>query len=535
MRQDLARSARSKTVLLRTVQRKQGAAAASSLLKGMVEEDVEVNVFHYNTVISGWAAEGDLERAIETFAQMRERHVKASIVSYGALCGIEWRHGMQILQQLEAENLEPNAILLTSAAAALQQGQKWEVAVGALHSLMIRQVLTNVICQNSVANASAKAVQWWAALHQQSAMQQANIPLDSTSCVCSRSAWSSAYQMLKNATAASIRSNQIMVNSGAAACTDAHQWKQVICLLEWMASTFLEQSVVSFNTAVTAYGRRSWSRAAEVLQAAMEQLQPNVVTFNSSIDALDQTHWHFSVVMLDRMRSLQIQTDQLTRNCLISCGVWNLGLSCIKDVLGFNAAMSSCEQSGHWWHAMALFTSLCSSGSLRPSLVSQNAALSACKQGSQWQRAVQLLRRCRTARSLHDSFSYNSCISACGVAWAEALKCLSSMACCIRPDLVAYNAASHATGLAHAWEQSLQLFHEAARVEQRDSAAYGTVVMASGSGFCWPRSLAQLLEMIQVDFHPEVGILSSAISSCEKSLEQFRPQRTLFSWALVDS
>lgn len=62
----------------------------------------------------------------------------------------------------------------------------------------------------------------------------------------------------------------------------------------------------------------------------------------------------------------------------------------------------------------------------------------------------------RGERSLHDSFSYNSCISACGVAWAEALKCLSSMACCIRPDLVAYNAASHATGLAHAWEQSLQ-------------------------------------------------------------------------------
>lgn len=62
----------------------------------------------------------------------------------------------------------------------------------------------------------------------------------------------------------------------------------------------------------------------------------------------------------------------------------------------------------------------------------------------------------RGERSLHDSFSYNSCISACGVAWAEALKCLSSMACCICPDLVAYNAASHATGLAHAWEQSLQ-------------------------------------------------------------------------------
>ena len=41
---------------------------------------------------------------------------------YGALCGIEWCHSMQLLQQLEADTLEPNAILLTSAAAALQQG-----------------------------------------------------------------------------------------------------------------------------------------------------------------------------------------------------------------------------------------------------------------------------------------------------------------------------------------------------------------------------------------------------------------------------
>ena len=34
---------------------------------------------------------------------------------------------------------------------------------------------------------------------------------------------------------------------------------------------------------------------------------------------------------------------------------------------GADQAISSCEQSGRWWHAMALFTSLCSSGSLRPS------------------------------------------------------------------------------------------------------------------------------------------------------------------------
>ena len=43
--------------------------------------------------------------------------------------------------------------------------------------------------------------------------------------------------------------------------------------------------------------------------------------------------------------------------------------------VGADQAMSSCEQSGHWWHAMALFTSLCSSGSLRPSCLEDLGSL----------------------------------------------------------------------------------------------------------------------------------------------------------------
>ncbi len=63
------------------------------------------------------------------------------------------------------------------------------------------------------------------------------------------------------------------------------------------------------------------------------------------------------------------------------------------------------------------------------------------------------------SRSPQDSFSYNTSISACcnRIAWTEALQCFSSMSWLIHPDLVAYNAASHATGVAKSWQHSLQL------------------------------------------------------------------------------
>ena len=44
---------------------------------------------------------------------------------YGAICSAYiagWHHGIHVLQQLQSDSLEPNAISLTSVAAALQQG-----------------------------------------------------------------------------------------------------------------------------------------------------------------------------------------------------------------------------------------------------------------------------------------------------------------------------------------------------------------------------------------------------------------------------
>ncbi len=77
-----------------------------------------------------------------------------------------------------------------------------------------------------------------------------------------------------------------------------------------------------------------------------------------------------------------------------------------------------------------------------------------------------------------------------------------------------------------------RFFHEAALVEELDPATYGTIVMATGSVSHWWRSLLHLQEMTWQNFHVDTGIISSAACGCEKSWEQFRPQRIVFSWAL---
>ncbi|CAK9111909.1 unnamed protein product [Durusdinium trenchii] len=536
----MTQSSRCATATLRTVQREQGAGAALQALGALMESRMEVNVFHYNTVISGWAMEGDGLLARKIFRQMCKSDIRPTIVSYGALASavgkdMLWHLSMDLLQQIKPAALEPNAVLLSSAAASLQQGQQWRLASRMLCTMMMQEVLANLICLNSVMSALAKTDQWLAALQQLSEMFQVALEPDSASYVCCRGSWHKVCHMLRSASLAGIRRSHKLVNMGAAACAADSQWHQVLLLLREMAMQFLQLTVVSFNTAVNACGRVGglWPRASTLLQVTAEKLQPNVVTFNTHINGLEESNWGLSLALVDRMSYMQVLADQLTRNCIISSGHWQLGLDYISsgikgmqvDLLGLNSAISSSERCGHWWDALALFESI--SHFCRPSVVSQNAVLSACEQGVEWKRALVLLRQWRRMRTA-DTFSYNSSISACSVAWTQSLQCFGDMAGVMTRDLVAYNAASHALGSSGFWMQSLRLFYFALRdrVEHLDPAAYGTLVMACGSGFQWSFSLTYLRAMTNMSFYPHIGITSSAVSGCEKSGQPFCPQGT---------
>ena len=158
---------------------------------------------------------------------------------------------------------------------------------------------------------------------------------------------------------------------------------------------------------------------------------------------------------------------------------------------------------------------------------------------------------CRTRR---DAISYNSLISSCEGSWRNGLQCFSELVWgALLPDLVAYNSASHSC-CPSSWRSSLmlpnyfsycswpsirnlfffiggfklhhaiphlrilrQLFHTCDLLH--DSVSCGTAVVACNLGFSWVGALRILCSMNLQTLRANRWTFSSAVTSCEKSLQ----------------
>ncbi|CAJ1450075.1 unnamed protein product [Effrenium voratum] len=502
------------TAVLQTLQREQGAGAAARALRAMEMRQLKVNAFHYNTVLSGFGAAGNWCAANRTFMEMRERNIEPTVVSYGLLLAnsADWRLSRELLEQIRIHSLQANEVLLTSAT----QGQRWRLAFGTIRTMVAQQVLANAICCNAAGATLAKEARWREATQHFGRMRQVAIEPDAATYKTLRGSWRMALGILQKAFAASVQVTDTLANCAAASCADLLRWREVLALLFDMATMFIQSTVVSFNTAINVCSKLClWRCASARLQAASEMLQPNTVTFNSSLGAMA---WHRAAAVLCEMRRSQLAPDSLSCNsCISACersGHWQPSLQLTGlDLQGFNAAIS-CSGS-RWWNALQLFASMAER--MQPSLVSQNAVLSACDKGGEWLRALSLLQAWHKQRTEQDAFTYNSSISACD--WIQALRCFTIMASSwMSPDLVSYNALSHATGSAKMWTQSLSLFHDV----RPDSASYGSALMACSSS--WLLAVSILVTMRQEALRPAAGLVSTAVSACEQSWEPVRPQ-----------
>eukprot|EP00913_Durusdinium_trenchii_P021061 g19792.t1 len=149
----MTQSSRCATATLRTVQREQGAGAALQALGALMESRMEVNVFHYNTVISGWAMEGDGLLARKIFRQMCKSDIRPTIVSYGALASA-WLAALQQLSEMFQVALEPD-----SASYVCCRGS-WHKVCHMLRSASLAGIRRSHKLVNMGAAACAADSQW---------------------------------------------------------------------------------------------------------------------------------------------------------------------------------------------------------------------------------------------------------------------------------------------------------------------------------------------------------------------------------------
>ncbi|CAE7512688.1 PPR10 [Symbiodinium natans] len=515
----------------------QGPKAAIDGLRRMVHHALEVNVIHCNVVISACAAATDWSSAWGLLSRMRTAWVEATIASYGGVAASlkrGWPRALALHEALSPSGLRPSTILMTSIAAGLQQGLQWQrsLALGVLD----RALPPSVICQNAVASACAKSFIWSAALHILMGQKEKLMQPDASSVGSATDAftnarmWRSALRILHGMMDLQIRCHQIAYNSAASACVAMREWKEVLGVLRDMALNFATLSTRSFNAAICALPSTArWQHAALLIQAlSRDGLKPSTVSLNSHIDACG-ADWALSVAILDIAQAATIVPDRLSCNSVLSaCSnyeAWQTSLSIVgqsrqhksADVVGLNSAMRACRR--HWEEALNLCSGLLPRA-VRPSSITLNTVLSSCEQCVRWLQALWVLGSWRRLRTRQDVISYNSSISACESSWTMGLQCLSAvLQQQLLPDLVTYNAASHSSS-AVSWKSSLTIFSDLSHTcnLSYDTVGCGTALAACSLGFSWTGALQVLLDMNRHMLHANAWTISSAVSSCEKSL-----------------
>eukprot|EP00439_Symbiodinium_sp_Y106_P068997 s287_g11.t2 len=514
----------------------QGAWAAISGLQNMLHNTIEANVIHRNIVISACASVAAWSSAWALLKNFRAASVEATAISYGAaLASVKhgWHHALALSDALLLCGLSSNSIIMTSVAAALQQGLQWQrslvLATGS------RALPPSVICHNALASAYGKCALWPAAL--QILMAQKSLAMQpdastvgtATDAFACSSLWKSALHILHGMMGWQIRCHQIAYHSAASACAAERCWKEVYGLLECMALRLTELTARSFNVAIsTLPDRANWSDASALLEVlSSKALKPSTVSFNSQVDASGRD-WSSSVAILETMKAEDTAPDRLSCNSALStCSsdeAWQMALSIAGqshrheplDVIGMNSAACACQR--HWEEVLNLIAGLLPKTVL-PSPISLNTVLSSCERCLQWPQALAILRSWPQLRTRKDIISYNSSISACEPSWTQGLECFSDvLRNQLLPDLVTYNAACHSSSPA-SWLSSLMIFSHLNHSKlAADKISCGTVLDACSLGFSWGGALQTLLQMHSQTLRANTWTVSSAVSSCEMSL-----------------
>ena len=170
------------------------------------------------------------------------------------------------------------------------------------------------------------------------------------------------------------------------ACGRQSHWQRAL----WLAAELLESKVagdlILQNSLIAACQKAGqWHRALQLLaELPSKALQPTVVSYNAAISACARV-WQIAMMLAHR-------TDVQ------------------RDVITFNAAMSSLDQDAlQWQRAFHLFLSL-KWNELVPSVVTGSTAMSVV--GHRWKVALQFLEADGDLRA--DVVMYSAGINACG-------------------------------------------------------------------------------------------------------------------------
>ncbi|CAJ1380068.1 unnamed protein product [Effrenium voratum] len=353
---------------------------------------------------------------------------------------------LQLLEEVQAVQLQPTVVSFTAALRALSGARVWR-----------------------------RALQLWQRMGQQGLEHDVVACNAAASCL---EAWSEAAVFLRELQVRCLKVDTISHNAAISTC-EASQWQQASALLDVLQVKFLQPTAVSLNAVMSA--ERRWPASLMLLQMGARCLEATAHSYSAAVSACGKFSWAAAWALLGESAGRSL-TNVVVVSAAISAAsapmLWTGASQLLASLpavtsVAFGAAVSAVASSGRWQKALELWQE-CRAQSLAD-IITCNAAVSACEHGA-WQTALRLLQEARIERLHLTLVSYNSTITSCekGSAWKTALALLAeSKSSRLEPDVVTYNSALSACEKSQRWQAALLLFAE---VSTPDLITYSSAV-----------------------------------------------------------
>eukprot|EP00435_Cladocopium_sp_Y103_P015734 s3729_g3.t2 len=489
------------------------------------EHRLSPNAISYSNSISACARAEEWPKSLQLFSEALQQNRPGGVLDvtlYNALLSAcekaaEWQRALLLFFEMDLHDLQADAISYNTVISSCETAKKWEEALLLLGDLEQQQMQANRITFNSAMSTCEKASCWISAhrlflMMYESHLEPDRISFNVAMAACQGPhAWKAALSLFGTATVASLEPNAISLSCLAGVLGSAAQWKKVLELIDgpW------RPNVISFNASLRAATWHRWTAALHLVcreDKDSDGLRLNVITGNTLLSHLDG-QWRRAVHSPSKIPHSTWARHALPRitynSTITNChrhGHWEVALEILdvssKDslpnVITYSAVASACDVALKW-RATALLLNAAATrrvGVLNSIL--HNVAISSCERSTQWEHALHAFEQLEnsTASDTADLTSCNIAISVCekSAQWREALAWLERIdELRLKPDVVTMTSAIGACAKMKQWQQVLALF---ARAVDR-SLRCNVLSFASGCEALEPGAALRLLQGLE--------------------------------------
>jgi len=125
-------------------------------------ELVPPNTIIFSNLIKGFAAQGDAERALDMYSQLRAEGLKMNLVAYSTLIDAQARAGKiekahALLQEMREDGIEPNTITYSSLVKGHCREGDLDGALKVFEQMVANGVLPDTVMYNTLLDGSVRA------------------------------------------------------------------------------------------------------------------------------------------------------------------------------------------------------------------------------------------------------------------------------------------------------------------------------------------------------------------------------------------